>query len=218
MPPWTTVEADVDVVCNLHQRLSDVYPVQNIDVVVVGIFHQGFPAAIAALAAVSALLPIKVRWVCQVAPTAAHIPHLAAADLDLETVVSPGQAELPGLYRGHDVFLFTSRYEAWGMPVLEAMATGLPVVTTDCFGTRTFCQHGHNSLVAEPDDVTGIAQHVLTVLTNPDLQARLSEAAKAHQECLVGVVLGPLVAAGSLVAGHVQLLSRVVKEVPGLQP
>lgn len=43
-------------------------------------------------------------------------------------------------------------------------------------------------------------------------------AAKAHQEFLVGAVLGPLVASGSLVAGHVQLLSRVVKEVPGLQP
>lgn len=40
MPPWTTVEADADVVCNLHQRLSDVYPVHDIDVVVVGIFHQ----------------------------------------------------------------------------------------------------------------------------------------------------------------------------------
>jgi len=39
--------ADVDVVCNLHQRLSDVYPVQNIDVVVVGIFHQvGMPASL----------------------------------------------------------------------------------------------------------------------------------------------------------------------------
>jgi glycosyltransferase involved in cell wall biosynthesis len=41
------------------------------------------------------------------------------------------------------------------MPVLEAMATGLSVVTTDCFGTRSFCKHGHNSLIAEPDDVTG---------------------------------------------------------------
>lgn len=40
MPPWTTESADEDIVCNLHQRLADVYPVQNIDVVVVGIFHQ----------------------------------------------------------------------------------------------------------------------------------------------------------------------------------
>lgn len=40
MPPWTTIEADADVVCNLHQRLADVYPVNSIDVVLVGIFHQ----------------------------------------------------------------------------------------------------------------------------------------------------------------------------------
>ena len=40
MPPWTSVEADVDVVCRLHQRVADVYPVESLDIVVVGIFHQ----------------------------------------------------------------------------------------------------------------------------------------------------------------------------------
>lgn len=40
MPPWTDVQADVDLVCKLHERLNDVYDVQAIDVVVVGIFHQ----------------------------------------------------------------------------------------------------------------------------------------------------------------------------------
>ena len=40
MPPWTRVEASVDVVCRLHQRINDVYDVTKIDVVVVGIFHQ----------------------------------------------------------------------------------------------------------------------------------------------------------------------------------
>lgn len=44
-------------------------------------------------------------------------------------------------------------------------------------------------------------------------------AAKAHQECLAAAVLRPLVSAGSsLVTGHVQLLTKVVKEVTGLQP
>lgn len=50
---------------------------------------------------------------CQVAPTAAAVPNLPLVDFDLETVVSPGQAALPDLYRGHDVFLFTSRW-VWG--------------------------------------------------------------------------------------------------------
>ena len=40
MPPWTSDEADVDVVLKLHQRLHDVYPATDVDVVVVGIFHQ----------------------------------------------------------------------------------------------------------------------------------------------------------------------------------
>jgi glycosyltransferase involved in cell wall biosynthesis len=41
------------------------------------------------------------------------------------------------------------------MPVLEAMASGVPVVTTDCLGVRSFCQHGVNCLIAEPDDAMG---------------------------------------------------------------
>ena len=40
MPPWSPVTATVDVVCRLHQRINDVYDVSQIDVVVVGIFHQ----------------------------------------------------------------------------------------------------------------------------------------------------------------------------------
>ena len=40
MPPWTEVRPSVDVICRLHQRLNDVYKESDIDVVVVGIFHQ----------------------------------------------------------------------------------------------------------------------------------------------------------------------------------
>jgi hypothetical protein len=70
---------------------------------------KGFPTAIAALAAVSAMLPISVRWVCQVLPTAATVPNLPLVDFELETVVSPSQAELPALYKSNDVFMFSSR-------------------------------------------------------------------------------------------------------------
>ena len=57
---------------------------------------------------------------------------------------------LPELYCGHDAFLFSSRYEAWGMPVLEAMAAGLAVVATACLGVDTFARHGMNALLAAP--------------------------------------------------------------------
>ena len=57
---------------------------------------------------------------------------------------------LPELYCGHDAFLFSSRYKAWGMPVLEAMAAGLAVVATACLGLDTFARHGMNALLAAP--------------------------------------------------------------------
>ena len=59
------------------------------------------------------------------------------------------QEELPALYRGHDAFLFTSRYEAWGMPVLEAMASGLAVVATRCLGVDSFAIDNSNALLAD---------------------------------------------------------------------
>lgn len=60
------------------------------------------------------------------------------------------QENLPSLYCGHDCFLFTSRYEAWGMPVLEAMASGLAVVATRCLGLNSFAHHLVNCLLADP--------------------------------------------------------------------
>ncbi len=60
------------------------------------------------------------------------------------------QELLPALYRGHDALLFTSRSEAWGMPVLEGMASGLACVATNCLGVQTFAQHGVNALLAKP--------------------------------------------------------------------
>lgn len=71
--------------------------------------------------------------------------------LPLPRFPSPSlQEQLPELFRGHDCLLFTSVFEAWGMPVLEAMAAGTPVVSSRCIGVTAFAEEGGNCLMADP--------------------------------------------------------------------
>ena len=122
---------------------------------------------------------ISVTWICQVQPA------LTGVAFPVSFAVNPPQEHLPTLYAsGHDVFLFTSVYEAWGMPVLEAMASGVPVVAARCHGVDTFAFHDHNALLADPYDCAGLAAAVTRVLSSPELAGRLATQGRAMAEAL----------------------------------
>ncbi|GIX21922.1 MAG: glycosyl transferase family 1 [Gammaproteobacteria bacterium] len=80
-------------------------------------------------------------------------------------------------YKAGDVFVFASRTETQGLVLLEAMALGVPVVSTAHLGTRDILQPGCGALVAE-DDVEDFAAKVLRLLDDPDLRTRLGEAGR----------------------------------------
>jgi GT2 family glycosyltransferase len=87
---------------------------------------------------------------------------------------SPSDAEVNELLNTATVFVQTSRHEGFCLPVLEAMATGLPVVCTDADGNRDFCRDGDNCLMpaAEPRAVRDALERVLV---DRELRGRLSE-------------------------------------------
>jgi GT2 family glycosyltransferase/glycosyltransferase involved in cell wall biosynthesis len=91
--------------------------------------------------------------------------------------VAPSDAEVNDLFNTATVFVQTSRHEGFCLPVLEAMATGLPVVCTDAHGNRDFCRDGENCLMpaADPD---AVAAAIARVLADPQLRARLSAAGR----------------------------------------
>lgn len=62
----------------------------------------------------------------------------------------PNDDELAELYSSTDIFAFPSHIEGFGLPPLEAMACGTPVVTTDCLGVRDYVNNGKNAIMVPP--------------------------------------------------------------------
>jgi alpha-1,3-rhamnosyl/mannosyltransferase len=67
-------------------------------------------------------------------------------------------ADLPSLYRGSSVFVYPSLYEGFGMPVLEAMACGIPCVVSSHPSLDEVC--GDAALRADPSDAEAIAASI----------------------------------------------------------
>lgn len=83
-----------------------------------------------------------------------------------KSVILPGvipDGDLPALYRAADVFCFPSTKEGWGLVVLEAIASGLPIITADQPPFTEFLSPDQAMLV-EPGSVEAIAQAMVAVL------------------------------------------------------
>ncbi len=95
-------------------------------------------------------------------------------------VLTPGRvsdADLVGLYRGADAFVFPSRYEGFGFPPLEAMACGTPVVCADRGSLPEVV--GDAALLADPGDDAQIAA-ALEAALDPDTAADLRARGPRH--------------------------------------
>jgi glycosyltransferase involved in cell wall biosynthesis len=79
---------------------------------------------------------------------------------------------LADCYRAADIFVFASRTETQGLVLLEAMALGLPVVSTAVMGTRDIVGAGKGALVPQ-DDEHDFASKVVALLRDPLLRARI---------------------------------------------
>lgn len=86
--------------------------------------------------------------------------------------------ELAKLYAEADLFVYTSYFEAFGLPPLEAMACGTAVVTTDCGGNRDYVRNGENCLLVPPSDIDQLSSAIYHLLTNDTERHRL--AASGH--------------------------------------
>jgi len=75
-----------------------------------------------------------------------------------------------------DIAISTSRQEGLPVNIMEAMATGLPIVVTDCRGNRDLIQDGENGFVVNVDDASDLANKLEQVLVDDDLKRKFSNA------------------------------------------
>jgi glycosyltransferase involved in cell wall biosynthesis len=80
------------------------------------------------------------------------------------------QKGMPNVYRDADIFVLPSQNEGMSIALLEAMATGLPVVVTPTGGTDELVQDGKNGFIVEWSDVPSLAKAMCTLITNKSLR------------------------------------------------
>jgi len=92
-----------------------------------------------------------------------------------EKPILPGyipQRLLPDLYRGASLFVYPSFYEGFGLPVIEAMASGVPVLTSNTTSLPEVV--GDAGLLVNPYDADELREAMIELLENPKLKKELS--------------------------------------------
>jgi glycosyltransferase involved in cell wall biosynthesis len=108
-------------------------------------------------------------------PNRSRVEALISA-LELGTrVCRPGivpEEDLPGLFAGADVFLYPTLYEGFGLPVVEAMACGVPVLTSATSALQEVA--GGYAYLCDPMDVDAIARGIVELATDPARRAEFA--------------------------------------------
>jgi glycosyltransferase involved in cell wall biosynthesis len=92
--------------------------------------------------------------------------------------LSPNAPELMALYARADLFVFPTLGDVLPLAIMEAMASSLPVVTTNVGAVTEQVEDGVTGLVVPPDDVHALANAVLRLVKDQQLRLAMGEAAR----------------------------------------
>jgi len=81
--------------------------------------------------------------------------------------------DLAALYSGAEVFIYPSLYEGFGLPILEAMQSGCPVITSDCSSMAEIA--GQAGLLINPENIEGMTRALERVLKDEEMRKEMTK-------------------------------------------
>ena len=96
------------------------------------------------------------------------------SDIPHTSIAPRSDEDLRACYCASNVFLFSSHFEGFGLPPLEAMACGVPVVVTDCGGVGEYAIHDSNCLMVPIKRPEEMAAAILRLVHNAKLRNQLT--------------------------------------------
>lgn len=109
---------------------------------------------------------LRLTWISP------EVPQIATPQ-SVDVLVSPPQGRLAEALRASDLLMSASAYEAFSLPPLEAMASGVPVVSYANDGVKSYATHDVNALLVEIGDEDGLLEAAERVLNDSDLAQSL---------------------------------------------
>lgn len=142
--------------------------------------EKGFDVLLRALPPILAVLPNVYCVLIGMGRCENELRALAHTLGIAERVLFTGpRTDVPALLRCFNLFVSASRWEGLSTVIMEAMASGVPVLATDIIGTRPLIQHHHTGWLVPPEDVTALAHGVVQALQQTEQSQR--HAARARE-------------------------------------
>jgi glycogen(starch) synthase len=122
-----------------------------------------------------------------------------AKELDIEDHVKflgyVPDDKLPDVYAASDIFVLPAIYENFPFAILEAQATGLPVISTKVGGIAEFLVDKENGFLIDPGDVAQLTRSFLTLLQNPELAEQMGERGRQliHENLSWDIITGQVI-------------------------
>ncbi|HVS02720.1 MAG TPA: glycosyltransferase family 1 protein [Thermoanaerobaculia bacterium] len=138
--------------------------------------HKNLDGVIQAYARAQEIHPFEASLVCVGSPREADLKiqqraeTLGVADR-MQLLGHVAQEALPAIYQGATLFLFPTLYEGFGLPVVEAMASGTPVITSNTSALKEIAE-GYAHLV-NPLDSEALARAIASLMADPERRAQL---------------------------------------------